>query len=131
MKTCPKCHNTLDSHCECPLCHYDLTNEPYAEFEGEKYSYNKYLLIYIAKFAKFFLICTILCAIKIIINLPNFSLMYIVSLICLLICFCETFFQNRFNYMWQAIYSESYLEITKKLTKYASGVFAIIIVLLF
>ena len=131
MKTCPKCHITLDSHCECPLCHYDLTNEPYVEFEGEKYSCNKYLMIYIAKFAKFFLVCAILSVIGIIINLPNFSLMYIVSFICLLICFCETFFPSRFNSMWQAVYSENYLEATKKLTKYISGALSFIIILLF
>ena len=131
MKTCPKCRITLDAHCECPLCHADLTNEPYAQTESEKYAFNKYLLIYIAKFAKFFLTCTILSFIGVIIKLPSFSLLYIVSLICLLICFCETFFPSRFNSMWQAVYSENYLEATKKLTKYVSGVLAIVIISVF
>ena len=68
MKTCPKCHFTLDAHCECPVCRTDITNVPYSQSSGESYAMNKYLIIYIFKYAKFLLLCFLLSAAVLIIR---------------------------------------------------------------
>ena len=130
LKDCPKCGMTVAAHCECPLCRTDLTNEPYAETETEKYAFNKYLFVYIIKFAKFLIFCVALCLAAFIIKLPDVSWLYLISLFCLSVCFCETFFSNRFNSMWRAVYSENYLEATKRITKYSSGILAVVIFIL-
>lgn len=131
MKTCPKCHFTLDAHCECPVCRTDITNVPYSQSSGESYAMNKYLIIYIFKYAKFLLLCFIFSVAVFLIRLPAVRWSYLLALICLIACFGETFFAQRMNGFWQSIYSESYLEATQKITKYLSGILAILIMLFF
>lgn len=130
MKTCPKCKMTSDAHSECPLCRTDITGVPYNESKTEKYAFNKYLLVYVLKFAKFFLFCLLACVTVFIIKLPDVSWLYLISLFCLAVCFCETFYPVKFNSLWKTVYSEDYLEITKKLTKYESGILAILLMLI-
>ena len=131
MKRCPKCHMTLNAHSECPVCRDDITEVSYEQEDCERYELNKYLLLYLIKYSKLFTMCVLACICIFIINFPLIKWIYIIALLCLVICYCETFYPQKANTILKNIYSEDYLEATAKITKYASGVCAVIVMLIF
>ena len=132
MKTCPKCHMRLEANFECPACGQNITDEPVTDEENEKYVFNKYLLLYLLKHAKFLALCIILCIVGINLRLPDISIWYLLlALLCLIFCFCENFCPNKLHSLWRYKYTEEYIEATAKLTKYLSGALAVLVVFVF
>lgn len=128
MKTCPNFKMTTDSHSECPVCKYDLTNEPYSERKSEKYVFNKYFLPYLLKNHKFALICVLVVLIGIIISMPRLNWLCLIAFLLSVMSLDESLFKNR-NIHWQSwMYNEDYLEATYKIGLYGTGIGAVIVI---
>lgn len=131
MKTCPKCKMTLDAHCECPACKSDITKQPYSDAKIEHYSLNRYLFSFIFRKAKTFVFCLLVIIVTLILKRQELKFIYLLSPICLAFCFGETFYPSLTDRLWQSIYSESFLDVTAKVTKCGAAILSVFIVLFF
>lgn len=130
MKKCPNCHMIVDTHNECPVCEYDLVNEPQSDLQFEKYRLNKYFVTYLLKKHKFALFCTAVVLVSFVTVLKSFSYWQIISIFLILITWYESLYKKRSFQIFSNIYSDAYLELTNKITIYASGILAIILAFL-
>ena len=70
MKKCPRCKMTTNSHSECMVCKFDVTEVEYSERNSEQYVFNKYLYSYIFKNHMFLIACIALVISMLILALP-------------------------------------------------------------
>lgn len=127
MKFCPKCKMNVDAHCECPACKNNLTDEPYSEQKCESYAFNKYLIPYVLKKRGLSVACIAIFIVRLIIkhNIDSWY-SFIASLILVVACFLFSFFKNGMAELDSWKYSDEYIELVHKISKYLCGVLGIV-----
>ena len=126
MKKCPKCHITVDAYSECPICGNNLTNEPTADTDIERYVINKYFLTYLVRKHLFSVIVTIVVLLQIILSIKSFGYWQVISIISGAFMWVEALYKNLVFKIFNSLYNDGYLEATHKITLYMCGVLAII-----
>ena len=121
MKYCPRCKMSLDSHCECPVCRNDLTNEPYTDYEGEIYAFNKYLIPYLLRVHYFPIICILAVIIRILFTLNTVNWYCLLPIAFVILSLLESLFKSRIANLMSWMYSEDYMNITSTIAKYFLG----------
>ena len=132
MKKCPRCKMTTNSHSECMVCKFDVTDVNYSKRESEKYVFNKYLFPYILKNHIFLIICIALVISMLILALPAKDWeVYLTCFLLLADSFTSTFFpEGKLNKL-SKIYSDSFLETHFGISKYITGVASVLIAFLY
>lgn len=124
MKKCPNCKMTVDAYGECPICNYDITNEPKCESQFEKYCLNRYFFIHLIKKHKFPLLCTIITLAIIIAN-GFFHYLELISLFLIAIMWFEALFKNLSFRLSEHIFTDLYLESVNKISVFGGGILAV------
>lgn len=132
MKECPQCKMITDSHSECQVCKYDVTNVKYSERKSEKYVLNKYLFQFIIKKHLFVVFCILFVFAVFIWSLPDIE--WEIFIPCFLLV--ADSFTGAFYPEWKLnglskIYSDSFLDTHFGIHKYITGGLAILIALLY
>ncbi len=126
MKKCPKCHMTVDAYSECPVCGNNLTNEPTADTDIERYAINKYFLTYLVRKHLFSVIVTIVVLLQIILSIKSFGYWQVISIISSVFMWVEALYKNLMVKIFNNIYSDNYLERTHKITIYMCGILSVV-----
>lgn len=132
MKKCPRCKMTTNSHSECMVCKFDVTDVNYSKRESEKYVFNKYLYSYIFKNHMFLIACIALVISMLILALPAKDwYVYIACLLLLIDSFTSTLYpEGKLNKL-SKIYSTSFLETHFGIHKYITGAGSILVAFLY
>ncbi len=131
MKFCPKCKMTVDAHCECPVCHNNLTNEPYTADEGEVYVFNKYLIPYLLRVHYFPIVCALVVIIRIILTFSTINWYCLLALFLVFLSLLESLFKNRISAIESWMFSEDYSNIRCTIAKYGAGILGVLVSFLF
>lgn len=126
MKKCPKCHMTVDAYSECPICGNNLTNEPTADTDIERYVINKYFFNYLIRKHLFSVIVSIVVLLQIILSIKSFGYWQVISIILSAFMWLEALYNNLIVKIFNNIYSDNYLELTHKITIYMCGILAVV-----
>ncbi len=118
---------TVDADNACPFCDTTITYEPVTDSPGERYVFNRYLVLHLVKQSWFAVLCLLTVVIRLLVVRPAWDPFLLFPVACLGISLILSFFGRRITRAMQWKYSPDYAAFRTDALKVLLGAVAVVV----